>query len=298
MRVILKQDVENLGRKGDVVNVAPGYGRNYLIPQKIALEVTPSNMKMIEIEQQALKKEVEKERASYQDLIEKLNETTLSFKRKTGEKDVIFGSVSSADLKDSLYELGFEIDKKKILLSEPIKRLGNYTVPIKIFHEDRAEVKVEVVKEGEEVPEKKEEEKAAEEKPEEMEETKKEPEEEPKEEELETPKEEKEDKEKIEEKGEEAEKTEVASGTEKDEEAGIKEEKKEEEKITEEKVEEPGEKETPEEIKEEEAKKQEEASEAKEEVEEEIPAPGVEKGKKEKREKKEKGKKKEKKKKS
>lgn len=293
MRVILKQDMENLGRKGDIVKVAPGYGRNYLVPQKIALEVTPSNMKMIEIEQQALKKEVEKERASYKDLIEKLNETTLSFKRKTGEKDIIFGSVSSADLKDSLHELGFEIDKKKILLGEPIKRLGNYTVPIKIFHEDRAEVKVEVVKEGEEAPEKKEEETAAEEKPEEMQEAKKEPEEKPKEEELEIPKEEKEDKEKIEEKGGETEEKKVAPEAEKDEEAVIKEEKKEEGKITEEKVEEPAEKETSEEVKEEEAKKQEETLDAKAEgVEEEIPEPEGEK------EKKEKGKKKEKKKKS
>jgi large subunit ribosomal protein L9 len=289
MRVILKQDMENLGRKGDIVNVAPGYGRNYLVPQKIALEVTASNMKMIEIEQQALKKEVEKERASYQGLIEKLNETTLSFKRKTGEKDIIFGSVSSADLKDSLHELGFEIDKKKILLGEPIKRLGNYTVPIKIFHEDRAEVKVEVVKEGEEAPEKKEEEKAEEEKPEEMEEAKKEPEEKPKEEELEIPKEEKEDKEKIEEKGGEAEEKKVAPEAEKDEEAVIKDEKKEEEKISEEKFEEPVEKKIPEEVKEEETKKQEEALEAKAEgVEEEIPEPGGEKEKKEKGKKKEK----------
>lgn len=152
MRVILKQDVENLGRKGDIVNIASGYGRNYLIPRRMALEITPSNMKMIEIEQQALRKAVEKERASYQDLINRLNETTLSFKRKAGEKDVIFGSVSSSDVKEALDELGIEIDKKKILIEEPIKRLGNYTVSIKVFHEDRAEVKVEVVKEGEEAP--------------------------------------------------------------------------------------------------------------------------------------------------
>ncbi len=293
MRVILKQDVENLGRKGDIVNVAPGYGRNYLIPKKIALEVTSSNMKMIEIEQQALRKEVEKERASYQTLIEKLNETTLSFRRKTGEKDIIFGSVSSADLKDSLHELGFEIDKKKILLSEPIKRLGNYTVPIKIFHEDRAEVKVEVVKEGEEAPEMKEKEKATEEKLEEMEEAKTGPEEKPKEEELEIPKEEKEDKEKIEEKEGEAEEKKAAPEKEKDEQAEIEDEKKEAKEIIEEKMEEPVEEKTQEEVKEEETKKQEETSEAKEEAtEDELPEP---KGKKEK---KEKGKKKEKKKKS
>lgn len=150
MRIILKQDVENLGRKGDIVNVAPGYGRNYLIPNKLAIEVTPSNMKMIDIEQKALKKALEKERASYQELIEKLNQVTITFRRKTGEKDIIFGSVSASDIKEALHDLGHEVDKKKILLDDHIKRLGNYTVPIKIFHEEKAEVKVEVVKEGEE----------------------------------------------------------------------------------------------------------------------------------------------------
>ena len=169
MKVILKQDIENLGIRGDIVDVAPGFGRNYLIPKRLAIKVTSSNMKMIEIERQALKKKLDKERLSYQELIEKLNETTISFKRKSGEKDIIFGSVSSSDIKDSLHELGFEIDKKKILLEEPIKRLGNYTVPIKIFHEDRAEIKIEVMKEEEGVQEeKKEKEKVEEERMEEL----------------------------------------------------------------------------------------------------------------------------------
>ena len=147
MKVILKQDIENVGRKGDIVNVAPGYGRNYLIPRKLALQVTPSNMKMIEIEQQALKKKLEKERESYQDLIQRLNEVTLTFPRKAGEKDLIFGSVSASDIKDALDRLGLEIEKKKIVLDEPIKRLGNYTVPVKVFHDDKAVLHVEVKKE-------------------------------------------------------------------------------------------------------------------------------------------------------
>ncbi len=147
MRVILKQDVENLGRKGDLVNVSPGYGRNFLIPKKLALEVTASNIKMIEIERQALKKKIEQERFSSQEIIQKLTDITLSFSRKAGEKDIIFGSVSAADIKDALDKLGFDIDKKKIILDEPIKRLGNYTVPIKVYHDDKAEVKIEVVKE-------------------------------------------------------------------------------------------------------------------------------------------------------
>lgn len=146
MKVILKQDIENLGRKGDIVNVAPGYGRNYLIPRKLALQVTQSNMKMIEIERQALKKKLEKERESYQDLIRRLNEVTLTFSRKTGEKDMIFGSVSAADIKDSLDRLGFEIEKKKIILDEPIKRLGHYSIPVKVFHDDKAALHVEVRK--------------------------------------------------------------------------------------------------------------------------------------------------------
>ncbi|NIM58264.1 MAG: 50S ribosomal protein L9 [Candidatus Aminicenantes bacterium] len=164
MRVILKKDVENLGSQGDIVDVAPGFGRNYLIPKQLALEVTSSNMKMIEIERQALKKKLEKERQSFEGLIQNLNQVTLSFERKSGEKDMIFGSVSSADIKDALHELGFEIDKKKILLDEPIKRLGNYSVPIKIFQEDKAEIKVEVLAPGGEIGEEKKDEEVPEEK--------------------------------------------------------------------------------------------------------------------------------------
>lgn len=155
MKVILKDNIENLGRKGDIVEIAPGYGRNYLIPKKLALEVSLSNMKMIEMEQQALKKRLEKEVSSYQELIQQLNQTTLSFVRKAGEKDIIFGSVSSSDVKEALDKVGFEIDKKKILLIEPIKRLGNFTVAIKVYHEQQAEVKIEVIKEEEEGKEKK-----------------------------------------------------------------------------------------------------------------------------------------------
>jgi len=157
MKVILKQDVENLGRKGDTVEIAPGYGRNYLIPKKLALEITPSNLKMIEIERQALKKKIEQERSSFTEVIQKLNEVSLSFIRKAGEKDVIFGSVSSSDIREELGRLGFEIDKKKILLDDPIKRLGNYTVPVKVYYDDRAEIKVEVVREEEAKEEEKEE---------------------------------------------------------------------------------------------------------------------------------------------
>ena len=147
MKVILKEDVEKLGRRGDIVNVAPGFGRNYLIPRKMAIAVSPTNIKMIEIERQALKKKVEIERKTFQSLVQNLNEVTLTFNRRAGDKDVIFGSVSAGDVKEALDGLGYDIDKKKILLDEPIKRLGNFTVPVKISTEDRAEVRIVVARE-------------------------------------------------------------------------------------------------------------------------------------------------------
>jgi len=167
MKIILKENIENLGKRGDIIEVAAGYGRNYLIPRRLALEVTPSKWKMIELEQKSLRKKLEKEVKSYQGLIEKLSQAVLTFERKAGDKDVIFGSVSVADIKEGLDELGLDIEKKKIVLDEPIKRLGNYTVPIKVFHDERAEIKIEVRKEGE-VEEKEKKELVSEEKKEEV----------------------------------------------------------------------------------------------------------------------------------
>jgi len=152
MKIILKQDVENVGRRGDVVNVSRGYGRNFLIPRRLAIEVTPSNLKAIELEKKALRKKNEQERLSYQSLIEKLNAVTLTFVRKAGEKDHIFGSVSAGDIKEALAGLGFDIDKKKIGLDEPIKRLGHYAIPVRVYYDDKAEIRVEV-KTGEETTE-------------------------------------------------------------------------------------------------------------------------------------------------
>jgi large subunit ribosomal protein L9 len=148
MKVMLKENVEDLGKKGDIVRVAPGFGRNYLIPKQIAMEVTSTNTKMIEMVQKALRKGLEKEIASYRSQAEKLNAVTLTFERKAGEKDHIFGSVNVTDIRDALAAQGLEIEKKKILLDEPIKRLGNYTVAIKVFHDERAEIKLAVNKEG------------------------------------------------------------------------------------------------------------------------------------------------------
>jgi large subunit ribosomal protein L9 len=148
MKIILKENIENLGKRGDIVNVAAGYGRNYLLPKNLAIQVTPSNLKMIEMEQKALRKKLEKETASYNEMIGRMNGVTLTFKRKVAEKDALFGSVNITDIREALVEAGFDIEKKKILLSEPIKTIGEFTVPVKVFHDDIAEVKIIVVEEG------------------------------------------------------------------------------------------------------------------------------------------------------
>lgn len=148
MKIILKENIENLGKRGDIIDVAAGYGRNYLLPKNIALRVTPSNLKMIKMEQKALRKKLEKEMSSYNEIIDRLNQTTLTFKRKIGEKESLFGSVSVADIKEALDAAGFEIEKRKILLSEPIKTLGQHIISVKVFHDDRAELKIAVVEEG------------------------------------------------------------------------------------------------------------------------------------------------------
>lgn len=153
MKIILLENVEKVGRKGDILEVATGFARNYLIPRKLAMEVTPGNLKSVEMQQKALKKRLEKERLTFQELIKQLNQVSLTFVRKSSEKDVIFGSVSAADIQEELSRLGFDIDRKKIILDEPIKRLGTFSVPIKVYHEDKAEIKVVVVKEETPVPE-------------------------------------------------------------------------------------------------------------------------------------------------
>lgn len=150
MKVILRENIENLGKKGDIVNVAKGYARNYLVPRKMALAVTSTNIKQIQIQQKALRKKLEKDLMSFREQKEKLEKITLSFVRKTSEKDSLFGSVSVADIREELEKQGFTVDKKKIMLKEPIKSLGTYSVPVKIFQDEQAEITVKVIAEGEE----------------------------------------------------------------------------------------------------------------------------------------------------
>lgn len=148
MEVILKQTIEKLGSQGDVVKVADGYARNYLLPQKLAIEATPGNMKMIEaIRIAALKKEAT-EKKQAEELAALLAQVTVTVSRKVGERDVLYGSVTTMDIAEDLKRQGYELDKRKIHLEEPLKTIGEYAVPIKLYRDVTASVKVSVVAEA------------------------------------------------------------------------------------------------------------------------------------------------------
>jgi large subunit ribosomal protein L9 len=145
MEVILKEDVANLGHRGDVVKVADGYGRNFLLPRKLALQATLANKAVIEQMKAAAARRSAEEKVQAQALVAKLEPLTLSFTRKSGENGQLFGSVTSADIAGELAAKGFEIDRRKIQLSEPIKSLGSFTVSVKLHREVTAHVGVQVV---------------------------------------------------------------------------------------------------------------------------------------------------------
>ncbi len=145
MEVILKEDVANLGHRGDVVKVADGYGRNFLLPRKLALQATLANKAVIEQMKAAAARRSAEEKVQAQALVAKLEPLTLSFTRKSGENGQLFGSVTTADIAGELAAKGFDIDRRKIQLSEPIKSLGNFTVSVKLHREVAAHVGVHVV---------------------------------------------------------------------------------------------------------------------------------------------------------
>jgi large subunit ribosomal protein L9 len=145
MEVILKEDVANLGHRGDVVKVADGYGRNFLLPRKLALQATLANKAVIEQMKAAAARRSATEKAQAQELVAKLEPITLSFTRKSGENGQLFGSVTSADIASELAAKGFEVDRRKIQLSEPIKSLGNFTISVKLHREVTAHLPVHVV---------------------------------------------------------------------------------------------------------------------------------------------------------
>ncbi|MFI5058772.1 MAG: 50S ribosomal protein L9 [Candidatus Acidiferrales bacterium] len=148
MQIILQEDIDKLGHRGEVVTVKPGYARNYLLPRKLAIEATTGNMKALERIRGALAKKTATELEAAQKQAALLNGVSLSFKRKTGENDQMFGSVTSADIAEGLTAQGFKIDKRQVQLADPLKALGEYTVTIKVFRDVTAEVKVHVDKEA------------------------------------------------------------------------------------------------------------------------------------------------------
>ena len=147
MQIILREHVESLGRRGEIIEVANGYARNYLIPQKLALLVTDNNRQQIEREREAAETRDAEERQVAEALAQQILLVDCVVSRKVGEQDVLYGSVTTADVAECLKE--FNIDKRKIQLSEPIKKLGEFTVPVKIHRDVTAEVKLKVVKDEE-----------------------------------------------------------------------------------------------------------------------------------------------------
>jgi len=148
MQIILQEDVDKLGHRGDVVTVKPGYARNFLLPKKLAVEATPGNMKALERIRGALAKKTATEQDAAKKQAELLNLVSLKFTRKTGENDQMFGSVTTGDIADGLKAQGFNIDKRQVQIAEPLKTLGEFPVTVKVFRDVTAEIKVNVGKEG------------------------------------------------------------------------------------------------------------------------------------------------------
>ena len=148
MEVILKEDVANLGHRGDVVKVADGYGRNYLLPRKLALQATLANKAVIETMKTAAARRSASEKVQAEELVAKLAPVVLSFTRKSGDGGHLFGSVTSADIATELAAKGFEVDRRKIVLNEPLKTVGNFDVAVKLHREVTAHLKVSVLAEA------------------------------------------------------------------------------------------------------------------------------------------------------
>ena len=150
MEVILKDDVVNLGHRGDLVKVADGFARNYLLPRKLALQATSANKAVVEQMKNAAARRSATEKAQAEALAVKLEPVVLDFTRKSGEAGHLFGSVTSADIATALAAKGFEIDRRKIVLAEPLKSVGDFKVAIKLYREVSANITVNVVAEASE----------------------------------------------------------------------------------------------------------------------------------------------------
>jgi len=148
MEVILKEDVPKLGSRGDVVKVAEGYGRNFLLPKKLAIEATTGNKAVIDQMKAAAVRRSAKERAQAEELSKQFDGLSVSFLRRSGEHDQLFGSVTSSDVAAAMEKKGFNVDRRKIQLHEPLKTLGEFTVPIKLHKDVTAHLKVVIEKEA------------------------------------------------------------------------------------------------------------------------------------------------------
>lgn len=148
MKVILKEDVKDLGEIGSLVDVKIGYGRNYLIPRNLAVEANPKNLKQFEHEKKIILVKAKKVKQSMQDVADQVSKMIITIEAQAGEEDKLFGSVTSKDIAEAIALQGVDIDKRKVILEEPIKRLGSYNVTVKIHKDVTASVKVEVKKSG------------------------------------------------------------------------------------------------------------------------------------------------------
>ncbi len=148
MEVILKEDVAKLGSRGDVVKVAEGYGRNYLLPKKLAIEATPANRAVIEQMKAASVRRLAREKGDAEVVAKQLAGVALTFTRKSGEHDQLFGSVTSADIAHEMEAKGFNIDRRKIQLNEPLKAIGDFNVPLKLHRDVVVPIKVTIRKDA------------------------------------------------------------------------------------------------------------------------------------------------------
>jgi large subunit ribosomal protein L9 len=149
MKVILRQDVDKLGKAGDVVKVATGYGRNYLVPMKIAIEATPGNLKITDIERLAAARRDQRDKESATLLAKEIVKLRITIRKKVGEGGILYGSVTALDIADFLGAHKIEIDKRKIQLDEPIKSIGDYQIPIRLHKEVTVPVRIAVEEEPE-----------------------------------------------------------------------------------------------------------------------------------------------------
>jgi len=145
MELILKRTVDTLGEEGDIVKVKPGYARNYLIPKEIAVIANKANRAILEQEKAVIEKRREKQRQESEALSKKISGTTITVEHRVGEEEKLFGSVTAADIAEKLTEIDIQIDKKNVMLPEPIKTLGEFLIPVKVGYQMTTEIKVTVV---------------------------------------------------------------------------------------------------------------------------------------------------------